>query len=109
MEQMLEVVSMLTRAVSAIVQEARDKRNILELLISKIRPEKEKNEEPSKAKSKIPNITNNNLSDFLFKILQIKRSDVMGLDYSGSGYGSREVEINPQVKLTPYLRAEAIS
>ena len=49
------------------------------------------------------------LSNFLFKILQIKRSDVMRLDYSGSGYGNREVEINPQVELTPYLRAEAIS
>ena len=43
MEQLLEVVSILTKAVCAIVKEARDKRNILELLISKIRPEKEKN------------------------------------------------------------------
>ena len=92
-----------------IVQEARDKRNILELLISKIRPEQEKNDEVSKAKSKIPDLTHDDLSDFLFKTLQIKRSDVMGLDYSGSGYGHREVEVNPQVELTPYLRAEAIS
>ena len=49
------------------------------------------------------------LSNFLFKILQIKRSDVMGLDYSSSGYGYKEVEINPQVELNLYLRAEAIS
>ena len=43
-EQLLEVVSVLTKtkAVSAIVQEAGDKRNILELLTSKIRPENEK-------------------------------------------------------------------
>ena len=77
----------------------------LELLISKIRPEKEKNGEVSKAKSKIPDLTHDNLSDFL----QIKRSDVMGLDYSYSGYGNRDVEINPQVKRIPYLRAVAIS
>ena len=81
-----------------ILSDARDKRNILELHLTKI-PQKDANNQPYQPK----HLTHDDLSDFLFKDLKIKHSDLLSIDYTTSSYGHREVELLPGVDITPFL------
>ena len=86
------------RSWQQIISDARDKRNILELHLTKI-TQKDSNNQPFQPK----HLTHDDLSDFLFKDLKIKISDLLSIDYTGSSYGHREVELKPNVDLTPFL------
>ena len=86
------------RSWQQILSDARDKRNILELHLSKI-PQKDSNNQPFQPK----HLTHDDLSDFLFKDLKIKHADLLSIDYTTSSYGHREVELLPGVDITPYL------
>ena len=81
-----------------IFNDAKENRNILEIHVNM-----KKNDENIQAKPKP--LTNDQLSDFLFKILKIQPSDNIGLDYS-SWYGHKEVELKPGVDLTPFLHVK---
>ena len=86
------------RSWQQIVSDAREKRNILELHLTKI-TQKDANNQTFPPK----HITHDDLSDFLFKELKIKRSDLIGIDYTTSWYGHREVELRSGIDLSPYL------
>ena len=81
-----------------IISDAKAKRNILELHLTKI-PQKDKNDQTYQPK----HLTHDDLSDFLFKVLKIKHSDLLFIDYTTSWYGHREVELRPDVDLSSFL------
>ena len=87
------------RSWQQIFQDARDNRNIIELHITRI-------QQAEQAPQSKP-LNHDDLSDFLFKILKIKRGDIVGIDYSGSGYGHREVELKAGVDPDPFIRTAA--
>ena len=79
-----------------ICNEAREKRNIMEIQINL-----KKTEDNTQPKA----ISNDQLSDFIFKVLKVKVDDAIGLDYSG-WHGHKEVELKHGVDLTPFLHTE---
>ena len=81
-----------------IFNDAKQKRNILEIHIEKI----DKLESESEENLRLRYLTNDQLSDFIFKELKIKESDCIGLDYF---YGHKEVELRSGVDITPFLHA----
>ena len=85
------------RSWQEIFRDAKEKRNILEIHINKSNPATDQNQPRPKA------ITNDELSDFLFKVLKIKESDCTGLDYF---YGHKEIELKEGVDVTPYLHVD---
>ena len=78
-----------------ICNEAKEKRNILEIHINM-----KKTDEDSQVKPKP--LSNDQLSDFIFKVLKINVDDAIGLDYSG-WYGHKEVELKQGVDVTTFL------
>ena len=81
-----------------ICNEAKEKRNILELQVNM-----KKSTDNTLPKPKP--LSNDQLSDFIFKVLKVKVDDAIGLDYSG-WYGHKEVELKEGVDLTPYLHTD---
>ena len=79
-----------------IFSEAKEKRNILEIHVNSIDNTNSRNDD-NQQKPKA--LTFDELSDFIFKILKIKETDNIGLDYF---YGHKEIELKPGVDLTPY-------
>ena len=65
------------RSWQQIFNDAKQKRNIIEIHIEK----NETSESSSDNKSQQKYLTNDQLSDFIFKELKIKESDCIGLDY----------------------------
>ena len=82
-----------------IFNDAKQKRNILEIHISKIddQPNDENREQRPKG------LTNDQLSDFLFNILKINEDDCTGLDYF---YGHKEIELKEGVDITSFLHVD---
>ena len=83
------------RSWQQIFNEAKEKRNILEIHILT------KNTEDSTTVKPKP-LANDQLSDFIFKVLKIKVNDSIGLDYFG-WYGHKEIELKQGVDVSPYL------
>ena len=81
-----------------ICNEAKEKRNILELQVNM-----KKSIDNTQPKPKP--LSNDQLSDFIFKVLKVKVEDAIGLDYSG-WYGHKEVELKEGVDLTHYLHTD---
>ena len=81
------------RSWQKIFSDAKNKRNILEIHINK-------KENLTSDESQQKSLSNDELSDFLFKILKIKEEDTIGIDYF---YGHKEIELKPDVDVTPYL------
>ena len=86
------------RTWNQILTEAKNKRNILELHLTKI-PQKDDNNQIYQPK----HLTHDDLSDFLFKTLKIKHTDLLFIDYTTSWYGHREVELRPEVDTSRFL------
>ena len=92
------------RSWQQIFLDAKQKRNILEIHI-------EKNDisevldaaEGENVQNRQKQLTNDQLSDFIFKELKIKERDCIGLDYF---YGHKEVELREGVDLSPYLHVD---
>ena len=83
-----------------IFSEAKEKRNILEIHVNRIDNTNSSNDD-NQQKPKA--LTFDELSDFIFKILKIKETDNIGLDYF---YGHKEIELKAGVDLTPYLHMD---
>ena len=86
------------RSWQQIFNDAKQKRNILEIHIEKNNTPTETREQPSQRY-----LTTDQLSDFIFKELKIRENDCIGLDYF---YGHKEVELKEGVDPTPFLHAD---
>ena len=85
------------RSWQQIFNDAKQKRNIIEIYIEKAyNPE---NNLPNLQQQR-QQMTNDELSDFIFKELNIPESDCIGLDYF---YSHKEVELKEGVDVSPYL------
>ena len=89
------------RSWQQILSDAKQKRNILEIHIEKNKPREDNATAIGEQKPKL--LTNDQLSDFIFKELQIKENYVIGLDYF---YSHKEIELREGVDLTPYLHSD---
>ena len=81
------------RSWQQIFNDAKQKRNIIEIHI-----EKPITGEPASDNNLQKQLTNDQLSDLIFKELKIPESDCIGLDYF---YSHKEVELKEGVDLTP--------
>ena len=86
------------RSWQQIFNDAKQKRNILEIHI-------DKNSKPDgdQVQPQQRPLTVDQLSDFLFKELKINESDCIGLDYF---FGHKEIELKEGVDPTPYLHID---
>ena len=60
-------------------------------------------ESPTTPYTTTKNLTFEDLGEFLFDILKINPEDCLGLDFTTGRYDSREVQLKPEVDVTPYL------
>ena len=85
------------RSWQQIFNDAKQKRNIIEIHIEKTyNPENNQHNLQQQRQQ----MTNDELSDFIFKELNIPESDCIGLDYF---YSHKEVELKEGVDVSPYL------
>ena len=84
-----------------IIADSKQKRNILELHMSKQKDPSEPNT-PSD-NSKVKHLTFDELSIFIFDVLKIKQSDTEAIDYTTGSYGHREIELKQGVDFSSYL------
>ena len=89
------------RSWQQIFNDAKQKRNILEIHI-------DKNSKPDgdQVQPQQRPLTVDQLSDFLFKELKINESDCIGLDYF---FGHKEIELKEGVDPTPYLHIDILN
>ena len=88
------------RSWQQIFNDAKQKRNILEIHMEKISNDELTTDNHNNQHKQL---TNDQLSDFIFKQLKIPESACIGLDYF---YGHKEVELKEGVDVTPYLHIE---
>ena len=89
------------RSWQQILEDSKQKRNILEIHMNKIKPNQ--SESTQDKTNNIKHLTHDELSELLFEKLKVKVSDTVALDYTTGSYGHREVELKPGVDLSPFL------
>ena len=82
-----------------IIEDSKEKRNILEIHMSK---QKSTTENENIDNSRVKHLTFDELSVFLFEVLKIKVSDTEAIDYTTGSYGHREVQLKAGVDISPY-------
>ena len=85
------------RSFEEIIQDATNNRNILEIRL-------QKNLCDSDPTVKPPNLTYDQLGEFLFDHLKINSEDCLRFNFSTPRYDTREVMLKPGVDLTPYIK-----
>ena len=93
-----------TRSFSQIITEEKQKRNILELNITKILSTDE-NGDQTRPRS----LTYEDLGEFLFDILMIDPEDLVALNLNTGRYDQRELKFKPDIDVSPYLRPEPVA
>ena len=83
------------RPFAQIIAEASANRNIIQLHL--------KRQQPTETNTTTKNLTLEDLGEFLFDILKINPEDCLGLDLTTGRYDTREVEMKPEVNVTPFL------
>ena len=85
------------RSFEEIVQDAKTKRNILEINLKKIVDETDSNLKP-------PNLTFDQFGELIFDRLKISSDDCLRINYASHRYDTRELELKPDVDISKYIK-----